>query len=152
MVWVEQHHSERKKSQHFRVGSGKVPEVRKTVCEGFCNRPHHPGLITAALLVLSFPSWWGGGGDQIWTTDIWHGANMEPFLVIGLVVGEWSSVLSYLYLSEVNSVLEKCLVKGHRVDRTVQCGLIVVRLWLVWTAAQNISCVKFRYTYINTHT
>ena len=51
---VEQHPSGRKKSQHFRVVSWKVQEVGETVCELFYSRLHHPGLITASLLALSF--------------------------------------------------------------------------------------------------
>lgn len=56
---VERHHGERMKSQRFRVVRGKVQEVRKTVCEPFYTRPHHPRLIIAPLLVLSFWAGWG---------------------------------------------------------------------------------------------
>lgn len=54
MVCVEQRHSECTKSQRFRVVSWMVQKVRKTVWKVFYTKPHHPGLITESLLVLSF--------------------------------------------------------------------------------------------------
>lgn len=80
---------ERRKSQYFRVVSGRVQEVRETVCELFYSRPRWPSLITASLLALGFLA---GGGPSTLITDLshWYLACRSSylFLVNGLEVEE----------------------------------------------------------------